>query len=81
MRAFGREPSGENNLNVDPLCRQGDPGSTRFFLSLDDNMLRIFGGDRIRGMMSAMRIDDKIPIESKMLVLFGLAWEEQDSQR
>ena len=52
------------------LCyRQGDPGSTRFFLSLDDNMLRIFGGDRIRGMMSAMRIDDKIPIESKMLVI------------
>lgn len=31
-------------------------------------MLRIFGGDRIRGMMNAMRIDDKIPIESKMLV-------------
>ena len=54
--------------NADLSCRQGDPGSTRFFLSLDDNMLRIFGGDRIRGMMSAMRIDDKIPIESKMLV-------------
>lgn len=47
--------------------RQGDPGSTRFFLSLDDNMFRIFGGDRIRGMMSMFQIED-VPLESRMLV-------------
>lgn len=46
--------------------RQGDPGSTRYFLSLEDNLFRIFGGDRLKGMMSAFRIDD-LPIESKML--------------
>ena len=49
--------------------RQGDPGSTRFFLSLDDNMFRIFGGDRIRSMMSLFQIED-VPIESGMLVSF-----------
>lgn len=46
--------------------RQGDPGSTRYFLSLEDNLFRIFGGDRIQGLMSAFRIDD-LPIESQML--------------
>ena len=35
--------------------RQGDPGSTRFFLSLGDNLLRIFGGDRVAGLMNAFR--------------------------
>ncbi|KAF2324997.1 hypothetical protein GH714_022141 [Hevea brasiliensis] len=46
--------------------RQGDPGSSRFFLSLEDNIFRIFGGDRIEGLMRAFRIED-LPIESKML--------------
>lgn len=46
--------------------RQGDPGSSRFFLSLEDNIFRIFGGDRIQGLMSAFRVED-LPIESKML--------------
>lgn len=46
--------------------RQGDPGSSRFFLSLEDNIFRIFGGDRIEGMMRAFRVED-LPIESKML--------------
>ncbi|MCD7457721.1 Protein translocase subunit SA1, chloroplastic [Datura stramonium] len=46
--------------------RQGDPGSSRFFLSLEDNIFRIFGGDRIQGMMKAFRVED-LPIESKML--------------
>lgn len=46
--------------------RQGDPGSSRFFLSLEDNIFRIFGGDRIQGMMRAFRVED-LPIESKML--------------
>ncbi|KAI4331003.1 hypothetical protein MLD38_029235 [Melastoma candidum] len=46
--------------------RQGDPGSSRFFLSLEDNLFRIFGGDRIEGLMRAFRVED-LPIESKML--------------
>jgi preprotein translocase subunit SecA len=47
--------------------RQGDPGSSRFFLSLDDNLLRIFGGDRIGKLMESLRVDDNIPIESALL--------------
>jgi len=46
--------------------RQGDPGSSRFFLSLEDNIFRIFGGDRIQGLMRAFRVED-LPIESNML--------------
>ena len=46
--------------------RQGDPGSTRYFLSLEDNLFRIFGGDRIQALMSAFRVED-MPIESGML--------------
>ncbi|KAI5674850.1 hypothetical protein M9H77_05800 [Catharanthus roseus] len=46
--------------------RQGDPGSSRFFLSLEDNIFRIFGGDRIQGLMRAFRVED-LPIESQML--------------
>jgi preprotein translocase subunit SecA len=47
--------------------RQGDPGSTRFFLSLDDNLLRIFGGDRVAGLMQAFGVEEDMPIESGML--------------
>ncbi len=47
--------------------RQGDPGSTRFFLSLQDNLLRIFGGDRVAGLMNAFRVEEDMPIESRML--------------
>jgi preprotein translocase subunit SecA len=47
--------------------RQGDPGSTRFFLSLQDNLLRIFGGDRVAGLMNAFRVEEDMPIESGML--------------
>jgi preprotein translocase subunit SecA len=47
--------------------RQGDPGSTKFFLSLGDNLLRIFGGDRVAGLMNAFRVEEDMPIESKML--------------
>ena len=47
--------------------RQGDPGSTRFFLSLEDNLLRIFGGDRVAGLMSAFQVEEDMPIESGML--------------
>lgn len=47
--------------------RQGDPGSTRFFLSLQDNLLRIFGGDRVAGLMDAFKVDEDMPIESRLL--------------
>ncbi|WP_448515318.1 preprotein translocase subunit SecA [Parathermosynechococcus lividus] len=47
--------------------RQGDPGSTRFFLSLEDNLLRIFGGDRVAAIMNALRVDEDMPIESGLL--------------
>ena len=47
--------------------RQGDPGSSRFFLSLEDNLLRIFGGDRIGKLMESLKVDDGIPIESMLL--------------
>ncbi|MEM9137137.1 MAG: preprotein translocase subunit SecA, partial [Cyanobacteria bacterium P01_F01_bin.42] len=45
----------------------GDPGSTRFFLSLGDNLLRIFGGERVAALMNAFRVEDDMPIESGML--------------
>jgi len=47
--------------------RQGDPGSTKFFLSLEDNLLRIFGGDRVSRLMEMFRVEEDMPIESKML--------------
>ena len=47
--------------------RQGDPGSTKFFLSLEDNLLRIFGGDRVASLMDAFRVEEDMPIESRML--------------
>ena len=49
------------------MLRQGDPGSTRFFLSLGDNLLRTFGGDRVAGLMNAFRVEEDMPIESGML--------------
>ena len=47
--------------------RQGDPGASRFFLSLDDDLMRLFGGDRINNMMDSLKIDENLPIENKML--------------
>lgn len=47
--------------------RQGDPGSSRFFLSLDDHLLRIFGGDKVKTLMQNLQIDDHTPIESTIL--------------
>ncbi len=47
--------------------RQGDPGTTKFFLSLEDNLLRIFGGDRVAAMMNMFRVEEDMPIESGML--------------
>ena len=48
-------------------ARQGDPGSSRFFLSLEDDLMRMFGGERAETMMRLFNIDPSIPLESKML--------------
>ena len=47
--------------------RQGDPGSTQFFVSLDDDLMRIFGSERVKKMMTSLGIDESTPIESKMV--------------
>jgi preprotein translocase subunit SecA len=47
--------------------RQGDPGSSRFYLSLEDELLRIFGGERLQSLMQFLKIDDDTPIENKMV--------------
>jgi preprotein translocase subunit SecA len=47
--------------------RQGDPGSSQFYVSLEDDLMRIFGGERIAGMMSTLGIDDDTPIENSMV--------------
>ena len=47
--------------------RQGDPGSSRFFLSLQDDLLRIFGGDRIQNLMLRLGMEEDVPIESKLI--------------
>ena len=47
--------------------RQGDPGSSRFYLSLEDDLMRIFGSDRIQGLMTRLGMEDGVPIEHKMV--------------
>ncbi len=47
--------------------RQGDPGSSRFYLSLEDDLLRIFAGERISGLMQSLGMEEGVPIESKLI--------------
>jgi preprotein translocase subunit SecA len=47
--------------------RQGDPGETQFFISLDDDIIRIFGGDRIKSLMERFNVDENIPIENSII--------------
>jgi len=47
--------------------RQGDPGKTRFFISLEDDLMRLFGGQRIQSLMETLRIEEDMPIDMKML--------------
>jgi preprotein translocase subunit SecA len=47
--------------------RQGDPGSSRFFLSLEDDLLRIFGGERVKNLMFRLGMTEGVPIESKII--------------
>ena len=48
-------------------ARQGDPGSTRFFLSLEDNLMRIFGGDKITSLMNALNVEETMAIEHPLI--------------
>ncbi len=47
--------------------RQGDPGASKFFLSLEDDLMRIFGSDRVKTMVDALKLEEDEPIEAKML--------------
>lgn len=47
--------------------RQGDPGASRFFISLEDDLMRLFGGDRVQNIMNMLKIEEDQPIETKML--------------
>lgn len=47
--------------------RQGDPGSSRFYISLEDDLMRIFGSDRIAGLMGRLGMDEDVPIENRMV--------------
>jgi preprotein translocase subunit SecA len=47
--------------------RQGDPGLTQFFVSTEDDLMRIFGGDRISGLMDRLKVDDETPIENRLI--------------
>ena len=47
--------------------RQGDPGQTRFYLSMEDDVMRLFGAERIKSLMETLRIDEDMPIDAKIL--------------
>jgi preprotein translocase subunit SecA len=47
--------------------RQGDPGMSRFYISLEDDLMRLFGGERINNLMERLKVDENTPIENKML--------------
>jgi len=47
--------------------RQGDPGSTRFYISMEDDLMRIFGGERMKNIMKTLRVPDDMPIENKII--------------
>ncbi len=47
--------------------RQGDPGASRFFLSLEDDLMRLFGGDRVQNLMDTLGVDEDTPIENRMI--------------
>ena len=47
--------------------RQGDPGESRFFLALTDDVMRLYGGDRVLGLMDALKVEEDMPLEHKML--------------
>ena len=47
--------------------RQGDPGASRFFISLEDDLMRLFGGERVQTLMNTLGVEEDMPIENKMI--------------
>ena len=47
--------------------RQGDPGKSRFYLSLEDDLMRLFGGDKLQAWMARLNVEDDVPLEARML--------------
>src|SRR5690606_31478584 len=62
--------------------RQGDPGASQFFVSTEDDLMRIFGGDRIGGIMQRLGVDDDVPIQNRVISrsLEGARSEEHTSE-
>ncbi len=48
-------------------ARQGDPGSSRFYLSLEDDLMRLFGGQQVSGLMDRLKVDESLPLEAKLV--------------
>lgn len=48
-------------------ARQGDPGSSRFYLSLEDDLMRLFGGQQVSGLMERLKVDDSLPLEARLV--------------
>src|SRR5258708_31835291 len=48
-------------------ARQGDPGSSRFYLSLEDDLMRLFGGEQVSALMQRLHVDDTLPLEARMV--------------
>ena len=48
-------------------ARQGDPGSSRFYLSLEDDLMRLFGGEQVSGLMQRLKVDDTLPLEARVV--------------
>ncbi|MBI2758033.1 MAG: hypothetical protein HYX49_05080 [Chloroflexi bacterium] len=48
-------------------ARQGDPGSSRFYLSLQDDLMRLFGGEQVSGLMERLKVDDSLPLEARLV--------------
>lgn len=48
-------------------ARQGDPGSSRFYLSLEDELMRLFGGEQVSGLMQRLKVDDTLPLEARVV--------------
>ena len=63
----GTSRAGSTTSSADAPGRQGDPGSSRFYLSLEDDLLRIFGSDRISGLMGRLGMEEDVPIEHRMV--------------
>ncbi len=61
--------------------RQGDPGSSRFYLSLEDDLMRIFGGERLKGLMARLNIEEGVPIESPLVTRSIERAQKQVEQR